>query len=258
MNPIAPIAVAFCQVDIAWEAVAQNLAHLEGLVASVEADVVVLPEMFATGFLLQPEWAAEPMQGEIVGALRCWAARYGKALVGTVAVNDGGIFRNRMLFVEPSGRMSSYDKRHLFRPGGEGAAYCAGNERVVVSYRGWRFLLAACYDLRFPVWLRNRGDYDVLLCAASWPASRREVWRTLLRARAIENQCYVVGVNRVGEDSSARYAGDSALLDFCGRTLVEGGAAEQVAAATFDHAALDDFRRKFPVWQDADNFGLLP
>ena len=129
-----------------------------------------------------------------------------------------------------------------------------GSDRVVVGYRGFRFLLLVCYDLRFPVWSRCRGDYDAILCCASWPASRREAWRTLLHARAVENQCYVAGVNRVGNDPSGHYAGDSLLVDFKGRTMAEGGDREQTLSAAFDSDALEAFRCKFPAWRDADDF----
>lgn len=136
--------------------------------------------------------------------------------------------------MKPSGGVAWYDKRHLFRPGGEARDYTPGDRRVVVEYMGFRFLLLICYDLRFPVWSRNRGDYDAILCSASWADDRREVWRTLLRARAIENQCYLAGVNRVGTDPDASYAGDSALVDFRGATLADAGEREQTLVAEFD------------------------
>ena len=214
--------IALCQCDIAWEQPARNLARLEPMVAAAEADVVLLPELFATGFTLDPAGVAEGAGGAVVTALRRWAARYGKAVAGSVAVAENGRFYNRMYFVKPSGEFIGYDKRHLFAPGGEARQYTPGDSRAVVEYGGVRFLLLVCYDLRFPVWSRCRGDYDAILCCASWPAPRREVWRTLLRARAIENQCYAAGVNRVGDDPAARYAGDSALVDFKGRTMRRG------------------------------------
>ena len=190
--------IALCQTDIAWEQPARNLARLEPLVAGADADVVVLPELFATGFTLDPAPVAEAPGGEVVTALRRWAVQYGKAVAGSVAVAEGGRFFNRMYFVTPDGGCARYDKRHLFAPGGESRNYTPGSDRVVVGYRGFRFLLLVCYDLRFPVWSRCRGDYDAILYCASWPAARREAWRTLLHARAVENQCYVAGVNRVG------------------------------------------------------------
>lgn len=248
--------IALCQCDIAWEQPARNLARLEPMVAAADADVVLLPELFATGFTLAPAGVAEGDDGAVVTALRRWAARYGKAFAGSVAVAEGGRFFNRMYFVKPSGECVHYDKRHLFTPGGEARNYAPGSCRTVVGYGGVRFLLLVCYDLRFPVWSRCRGDYDAILCCASWPAPRREAWRTLLRARAIENQCYVAGVNRVGEDPSARYAGDSALVDFKGRTMAEADDGEQLLTGAFDPDALAAFREKFPAWRDADDFRI--
>lgn len=248
--------IALCQCGIEWEQPARNLARLEPLVAAAEADVVVLPEMFATGFTLDPRGVAEGPGGSVVEAMRRWAAQYGKAVAGSVAVAEDGRFYNRMYFMKPSGECMRYDKRHLFAPGGEARNYTPGDCRTVVEYRGFRFLLLVCYDLRFPVWSRCRGDYDAILCGASWPESRQEVWRTLLRARAIENQCYAAGVNRVGDDPSAHYAGDSALIDFKGRTLAEAGDEEQILMGVFDAGALEAFREKFPAWRDADDFWI--
>ncbi len=250
------IKIAVCQVDMEWEHTARNLERLEPIVAAAQADIVVLPEMFATGFKLRPERVAEPVDGPVVTAMHRWAAQYGKAVVGSAVIADEGTFRNRMFFVKPSGEAVWYDKHHLFRPGGEGRDYTPGTRRVVAEYKGWRFLLLVCYDLRFPVWSRNRGDYDVILYSASWAEARRDAWRTLLRARAIENQCYTVGVNRVGTDPDAAYAGDSAIVDFKGRTLADAGAVEQTLVATLDSDALAAFRREFPAWMDADGFHL--
>ena len=250
------VRIALCQCDIAWEQPARNLARLEPMVAAADADVVLLPELFATGFTLAPAGVAEGDDGAVVTALRRWAARYGKAFAGSVAVAEGGRFFNRMYFVKPSGECVHYDKRHLFTPGGEARNYAPGSCRTVVGYGGVRFLLLVCYDRRFPVWSRCRGDYDAILCCASWPAPRREAWRTLLRARAIENQCYVAGVNRVGEDPSVRYAGDSALVDFKGRTMAEADDGEQLLTGAFDPDALAAFREKFPAWRDADDFRI--
>ena len=248
--------IALCQTDIAWEQPARNLARLEPLVAGADADVVVLPELFATGFTLDPAPVAEAPGGEVVTALRRWAAQYGKAVAGSVAVAEGGRFFNRMYFVTPDGGCARYDKRHLFAPGGESRNYTPGSDRVVAEYRGFRFLLLVCYDLRFPVWSRCRGDYDAILCCASWPASRRDAWRTLLRARAIENQCFVAAANRVGCDPAAHYAGDSALVDFRGRTLAEAGAEACTLTGAFDPAAAGEFREAFPAGRDADEFVL--
>lgn len=249
--------VACCQFDMAWESVADNLRRAEVFVALTEADLVVLPEMFATGFGADPERAAQTAEGSVVEWMRKMSQRYGHVLAGSVIVRTERGFANRLLFVRPDGSVEWYDKRHLFSLGGEDERFVAGDSRRVVEWRGMRFLLTVCYDLRFPVWCRNRGDYDAILCVASWPAARRGVWRTLLRARAIENQAYVIGVNRTGSDPQCRYAGDSAVIDFRGDTLCEADDAEGIFAASLDRRALDRFRAKFPVWRDADDFRLL-
>lgn len=249
--------IAVCQTDMEWMNPERNLERLEPLVAGAGADLVLLPEMFATGFVLRAAEAAEPEGGPIAATLQRWARRYGCAIAGSLAVSEGGRFYNRMLFVYPSGEYLGYDKRHLFAPGGEADEYTPGDRRVVVTYRGVRFLLLVCYDLRFPVWSRSRDDYDAILCCASWPASRRDVWRTLLRARAIENQCFVAGANRAGRDPVSHYSGDSVLLDCRGRALAEAGADPATLVAPFDLGEQRLFREKFPVWRDADDFRLL-
>ena len=228
------LSVAVCQVDMEWERTAKNLARLEPIVASAEADIVVLPEMFATGFKLQPARVAEPADGPVVSAMRRWAAAYGRAIVGSAVIAEDGRYRNRMFFVKPSGETAWYDKHHLFRPGGEGRDYTPGDRRVVVEYKGVRFLLQICYDLRFPVWSRNRG------------------------ARAIANQCYVIGVNRVGTDPDAVYIGDSMVIDYLGRTVANAESGEWTMVATLDPESQRAFRAEFPAWQDADDFELRP
>ena len=247
--------VALCQFSMEWEAVARNLRRAEALVAQAGADLIVLPEMFATGFVTEPQRAALS-EDDVVEWMRRTAHRHAAALAGSAVVRCGDRFANRFFFVRPTGEAECYDKRHLFSIGGEGAHFVAGRRRTVIEYGGLRFLPLVCYDLRFPVWSRCRGDYDAILCVASWPAPRREAWRTLLRARAIENACYVVGVNRTGDDPWNRYAGDSAVVDFKGRTLCETDASEGVVAAELDGEALGRFRSEFPVWRDADDFAL--
>ncbi len=239
-----------------WEDIPGNLKKAGCMITPVDAGLVVLPEMFATGFVLDPVRVAEPMSGRIVTWMRDYACRTGHALTGSAIIAEEGRYYNRQLFVRPTGEVSFYDKRHLFSIGGEGGLFTGGTERVVVEWGGLRLLLLVCYDLRFPVWSRCRRDYDAILYSASWPESRGEVWRTLLRARAIENQAYVVGVNRVGSDPTARYAGDSVALDFMGRTMADAGAEETVVTTTFEREEVDRFRMKFPAWRDADPFTL--
>lgn len=247
--------VALCQTDMERGAVAGNLQRAEEAVAAAGADLTVLPETFASGFAARPQRAADSAD-RIVEWMRRTARRYGTALAGSVVVRSGERFVNRLYFVRPTGGTEWYDKRHLFSIGGEGECFAAGDRRVVVEYGGVRWLLLICYDLRFPVWCRCRDDYDAILCAASWPASRREAWRTLLRARAIENQAYVVGVNRTGDDPPTHYAGDSAVVDFMGRTLCEAGSAACVRTVAIDSGAPSRFRAEFPVRRDADDFRL--
>jgi len=247
--------VALCQFDMAWERPAFNLERAGRLIAGTEADLIVLPEMFATGFVPDPGRVVSS-SGEIVAWMRRTARERRAAVAGSVVTADRDAYVNRMLLVAPSGETTAYDKRHLFSIGGEGGAFRAGSRRVVVEYGGWRLLLLVCYDLRFPVWSRCRGDYDALVCVASWPEPRREVWRTLLRARAIENQAYAIGVNRVGTDPENRYAGDSAVIDFQGRTLVELSSQARVATVRLEHGPQEAFRRKFPAWRDADDFRI--
>ena len=189
--------------------------------------------------------------------MRRTADERGCAIAGSIAVEEKGRYYNRFFFVKPGGQTEWYDKRHLFTYGGEHHTYTPGSQRTVVEWRGMRFLLQVCYDLRFPVWSRNRGDYDVALYVASWPTPRVEAWKALLRARAIENQCYVVAVNRVGEDPSCQYCGGSAVIDPYGKTLAacEDGCACE-AEAVIDIDVLEDFRKKFPVLGDADAFRL--
>lgn len=252
-----PFRIALLQTDMVWEDAPANRRRLAGKLAGVDADLILLPEMFSTGFTSSSAGVAETMNGETVAWMREMAERTGAALVGSIPVSESGRFYNRMLFVTPEGELRSYDKRHLFRLGGEYDAYTPGDRRVVVEYRGWRILLTVCYDLRFPVWCRNRQDYDLMLCCASWPASRREVWKLLLRARAVENLCYVAGVNRVGSDPFVpRYAGDSAIVDFRGATMAEAREddAECIVTAVLEKEPLIHFREKFPVCLDADDF----
>lgn len=249
--------VVILQTDIRWADPEANRKRAEGMMdARPGADLYVLPEMFSTGFCTQPEGVAES-ECESLRWMERQAKERGCALAGSIATEEGGKYYNRFYFVTPQGEVEWYDKKHLFTYGGEHKRYTPGDRRVVVSYGGVRFLLEVCYDLRFPVWSRNRGDYDAILYVASWPTSRVEAWKALLRARAIENQCYVVAVNRVGKDPACEYCGGSAVIDPYGHTLAacEDGC-EESAEATVDRDALDTFRKKFPVSDDADGFDL--
>ena len=251
--------IALIQPDIRWQDCKGNLAALEGLLDRARgADLAVLPEMFAYGFVTQPEGVAEGPDGPALRWMKEQAAARGFALAGSIPTElKGPSWRNRFHFVTPDGTDTFYDKHHLFTYGGEHLRYSPGNERVVVEWRGVRILLQVCYDLRFPVFSRNRGDYDVALYVANWPDSRRQVWDTLLRARALENQCYVIGVNRVGDDARCHYDGGSAVIDAYGHSVaMAADGRQQVVTADIDMQRLQRFREKFPVLADRDDFRL--
>lgn len=248
--------VTILQQDITWAQPSANVAAANRAIDTHPgADLYVLPEMFATGFVTQPEGIAEPIEGHTLAWMQKKAQAIQAAIAGSLAVTDGHHYFNRFYFVHPDGHVDYYDKRHLFTYGGEDKHFTAGNKRVVVNYRGIRFLLEVCYDLRFPVWSRQRGDYDVALYVASWPIQRVAAWQTLLRARAIENQCYVVAVNRIGTDPKCQYSGASAIIDPYGETIVacqDGKPDAQTAEIELDKLA--NFRHTFPVLADADTF----
>lgn len=250
--------VVLLQTDIEWLSPQKNREHISDLTDDVsEADLIVLPEMFTTGFCTSPEGAAEYEGAETFAWMKNTAARTGAAIAGSVAIEEDGHYYNRFYFVKPDGTYTAYDKRHLFSFGGEHKKYTSGRERVIVEHAGFRILLQVCYDLRFPVFSRNRGDYDMILYVASWPVPRIGAWNTLLRARAIENQCYVAGINRTGKDPYCEYNGGTVLIDYLGNDI---SAAETEAETTVrglvDMEPLKDFRKKFPALDDADNFEI--
>ncbi|WP_106478064.1 amidohydrolase [Phytohalomonas tamaricis] len=251
------------QADLRWEDPKANCQMLDGLLHETHAtDLIVLPEMFATGFTMNSRAMAEPMaESYTVEWMREQAQRSQAVVTGSVAILDQGSCFNRLIWAQPNGELIWYDKRHLFRMGGEHERYGIGSERRIVELCGFRILLTVCYDLRFPVWLRNVEDeYDVMLCVANWPAARRHPWRTLLQARAIENLCYVIGVNRVGEDAKGlHYSGDSMLIDYKGEALIdEPRDMPFMRTGTLGLESLREFRSKFPAWMDADRFTLEP
>jgi predicted amidohydrolase len=256
---MANLRVSLVQTDLVWENPTANCAHLEEKLASLagQTDVIVLPEMFATGFSMT-ESGAEIGRGPALQWMQLQANRLGALVVGSLKVKQGTSFYNRLYAVEPSGSYTAYDKRHLFRMGGEHEFYQAGDQQVIVSYKGWKLALFICYDLRFPVWSRNVGmAYDAAIYVANWPAPRANAWRTLLQARAIENLAYVIGVNRVGTDANElAYAGDSLLVDYKGGLALDLKAENQILTAELSASELADFRAKFPAHLDADSFNL--
>jgi predicted amidohydrolase len=254
--------VTLLQTDITWASPDANRENVNGLLASNEgSDLYVLPEMWTTGFATVPEGIAES-EGKSLEWMKAKAQEMGAALSGSVATavttGDGKTsYFNRHYFVRPDGSYHIYDKRHLFGYGGEDKYYDRGNERVTVDYKGWRWLLLTCYDLRFPVWSRNRMDYDGIIIVANWPTSRRRVWDILLRARAIENQCVVLAANRVGADQRCLYDGGSMVVDARGRVIGSCEDGKQGACtAEISLTDLRQFRQKFDVLRDRDEFDL--
>lgn len=251
--------IAIIQTDIEWGNIKANIKAADNFVRQLHGcDLAVFPEMFTTGFMATGNPIGEDANsGHGVTWMRDTASARGMAIAGTVIVNDAGKLYNRFIFAHPDDRIDMYDKRHLFSYSGEDKLYIHGDKRVVINYKGFRILPQICYDLRFPVWSRNRNDYDLAIYAASWPQSRVNVWDTLLKARAIENQCYVVGVNRIGDDPSAHYNGHSASVDFYGNTtttLPDDKAG--IINVVLNKGKLDEYRNKFRAWADADEFDI--
>lgn len=251
--------VAVVQSNLVWQNAEANFLELARRMDKVsEAHLFILPEMFNSGFSMESKKIAESMDGPTVQWLKVQSQARQAALCGSVAIETARGIVNRLLFVTPDGQVQYYDKRHLFRMGKEHEHYESGSTRVIVSYCGWRFCLQVCYDLRFPVFARNRQDYDALIYVASWPQSRRAVWRTLLQARALENQVAVLGCNRVGVDGNGLvYSGDSLVVNHLGVVLadeVEG--ADLILCAELDLEAQQRFQAKFPAWMDADDFTI--
>lgn len=257
--------IAMVQSSLHWEDRPKNLSAFDKALSSMERDVnlVVLPEMFPSGFSMNCRKLAEPPLGEAFQWMHHKAATLNACIAGSIIVSDTNHFFNRLYLVSPDGSYSHYDKRHLFRMAGENLSFTAGNRRVIAHIGPWKVLLLVCYDLRFPVWSRNRYnngnfDYDMILIVANWPASRNRVWKTLLQARAIDNQCYVVGVNRTGFDGQGTpHQGDSMLVSPRGEILGGCENAEQaVACASISLEVLNDFRKQFQVALDWDDFRL--
>lgn len=255
------------QPSLAWEDKTANLGHLGQLLESIttKTEIVILPEMFSTGFSMQPEKLAENMEGPTVQWMKDWAHKKRIALTGSVIIEDGRHYYNRLLWVLPDQTVGYYDKRHRFAFAGEDEKYTPGKKRLIAQVKGWKINLQVCYDLRFPVWARqqlenepnSQPEYDVLVYVANWPERRSHAWKTLLTARAIENQCYVMGVNRVGNDGNGIYhSGDSMVIDPLGEVLFHKAHEEVIHTITIDREKLDEVRSRFPFWKDADHFHI--
>ena len=259
------LTVALIQSDIHWHQPDANLAMFEEKIWSIDSnpDVIILPEMFTTGFTMSAQELAEPMGTRTFKWFQQQAAQTGAAITGSYIVKEGTHYFNRLLWVTPDGQYLQYDKRHLFRMAQEDATYTQGAERLVVSWKGWRICPQICYDLRFPVWSRNRIregtlEFDLLIYVANWPTPRISAWDILLQARAIENACYSIGLNRVGQDGlDVAYNGHSAVVDPKGKVIYYEKGREAIQTVTLDKSAMNDLREKFPVHLDADNFELL-
>lgn len=253
------IKIALVQCSLIWERPGENRNRLSEIIDQVRPDVdlIVLPEMFTTGFTMSPTNIPHEEGEKSVQWMKDHAKRKNAALVGSMVYYDAGDYYNRLWFVEPSGKTSSYDKRHTFTFAGEDKVYRAGEKRLLVDFRGFRFCPLICYDLRFPVWARNTEDYDVLIYVANWPEKRIPAWDALLRARAIENMAYVIGVNRTGIDNNGHhYVGHSAVYDVLGETLVFSGS-ETVLYVTLGRDHIADQRERLKFLEDRDLFDFL-
>jgi omega-amidase len=258
------LTITTIQTKLHWENKSANLQMLEEKINSItqKTEVVVLPEMFTTGFSMKPELLSETMDGETVQWMKRIAAQKKIILTGSVIIEEGENYYNRLIWMLPNGKYGVYDKKHLFAFAGEDDHFAAGSKRLIASVKGWKINLLVCYDLRFPVWARQQSqpegpEYDVLIYVANWPEKRSHAWKTLLQARAIENQCYVIGVNRVGGDgNSIHYSGDTMIIDPMGEVLYTKNEAEDIFTTTLDKDHLQTIREKLPFLKDADGFML--
>ncbi|MBS1663895.1 MAG: amidohydrolase [Bacteroidetes bacterium] len=264
---MSTLTITTIQTNLKWEDKAANLRQLEEKILSIpeKPQLVVLPEMFSTGFSMRPEALAEKMDGEAVSWMRAIAAKKRIILTGSLIIEEDGNYFNRLLWIQPNGEFGYYDKRHRFAYAGEDQHYTEGRKRLVTSANGWKILPLVCYDLRFPVWSRQTPqegealEYDLILYVANWPERRSLAWKTLLQARAIENQSYVVGVNRVGPDgNNIAHSGDSMVIDPLGEILYHETGKEDIHTLTLQKENLTEIRQRFPFWRDADTFSIEP
>ena len=259
LSDLPNLNIALVQTSLVWHDCKANHAHFEDLLDQAQgADLVILPEMFTTGFSMESEALAEPENGVTSKWLLTQAKRINAVVTGSVIVRAAdGSHRNRLLWARPDGELLHYDKRHLFRMAGEHEHYSPGERQVQFELKGWRIRPLICYDLRFPVWSRDARDTDLLLYTANWPGARRQHWNRLLPARAIENLCYVAAVNRIGTDGKGfAYTGDSQVLDFQGESLLNIGEADGVFPVSLSAESLAAYRQKFPAYLDADTFEI--
>lgn len=248
---------ALIQSDLVWENIEANLKNFEEKINSVasDTDLIVLPEMFSTGFTMNPEKVAESENGKAVSWLKKTAVKTQKAITGSLVIEENGNYFNRLFFVFPDGNYKTYNKRHLFSLAGEDKKYTSGKEKLIVEYLGWKICLLICYDLRFPAFSRNMEDYDLLIYVANWPEKRIEAWDILLRARAVENMVYTIGLNRIGTDENQNYyTGHSQIVNCLGKYLLEPQTSESVFYAVLDKNPQNETREKLGFLSDRDNF----
>lgn len=258
---MADLSITILQTTLHWEDPAKNLEQISAKIEALSAtDILVLPEMFTTGFTMKPELLAEEAGGMGLQWMQQQARARQCIVVGSISVKEQDQYYNRLYWVKPDGLFLSYDKRHLFSMGKEHEHYSAGSGKLIVDYKGWKICPLICYDLRFPVWSRNtqQDPYDLLIYVANWPEVRSYPWKQLLIARAIENQCYVAGVNRIGADGNhIAHSGDSVVLDARGQAISQTKAHEErLETLVLSYEALSDFRKAFPVLHDADRFTI--
>lgn len=271
---MSTLTITTIQTDLHWENKEANFRMLEDKFRNLQerTEIIILPEMFSTGFSMTPELLAEPMDGETIEWMKEMASKHRVILTGSVIIEEDKKFYNRLIWMLPNGQFGYYDKRHRFGFAGEDQHYSAGNKRLIASVKGWKINLQVCYDLRFPVWARQQTlhetsngseiktplpEYDLLVYVANWPERRSHAWKTLLCARAIENQCYVIGVNRVGKDGNDIYhSGNSMVIDPLGEVLYHMADEEDVFTITLQKDHLENIRTKFPFWKDADQFDI--
>lgn len=253
--------IALLQTDLIWENPSLGLANIQQQFSQnlPDADLFVLPEMFTSGFTMNTASCAETMKGATVDWMQSWSAQTGKYLAGSLIIQEENQYYNRLLVFGPEGLLGQYDKKHLFRMAGEDIHYSPGNKKLILSIKGWNISFWICYDLRFPVWMRNVNlEYDAMVLVANWPDRRSSHWAALLKARAIENQSYLAGVNRIGVDGkNIAYSGKSVILDPLGETLQDANEKQGWIASTLSYASLQDYREKFAAWKDSDSFTLL-
>ena len=249
------------QSELIWKDINSNLSMFDKKINSIskKTDLIILPEMFTTGFTMEIDFVNEKDEELIISKMQDWALTKNAAICGSIIVKENNNSYNRLYFIKPDGSYQTYNKRHLFRMADEDKYFTAGNEKIIIDYKGWKIRPLICYDLRFPVWSRNiNNEYDLLIFVANWPTPRKNAWSTLLKARAMENLAYCIGVNRIGSDNNGMlYSGSSAIIDFKGDTIFENEDGDVIKTETLSKDNLDAFREKFPAQSDADNFDII-